>query len=237
VSHISARAWLLERHASNVAKMAQDEREQAVSEPETYTEPCDPWRGDAAKYQAQAFQALHDAGVQPAHYSWITPRCSTGMCLQPDHLLIHAPTHIEYPYGVCIYCGRRGWTKDHLLPQPLTGNTMRRFVATVPACGECNSLLRDTFTASVTERRELAQIRLRRKHRKVLRNLDFTEQQLDEFGQLLRDYIVASMALKAEILALFDWPTDPAYDERAFQKSGIDDPYAAGFLHGKREAA
>lgn len=203
----------------------------AMGRPSGLREECDRWQGLESRYQNEAHKALHDAGIKPAHYSWINPRCGTQMCLQPDHLLIHAPDHIEYPYGVCVYCGRPADTKDHLIPRPVSGDTMRRFIATVPACRQCNTLLSATLTASITERRQEAHARLRRHHRKVLRTRTFTTEELSEFGPMLRADIVSSVALKAEILTLFDWPTDPNYDLRAFQKSGIDDPYAAGFLH------
>jgi hypothetical protein len=48
-----------------------------------------------------------------------------------------------------------GYTLDHLLPVTMTGEAVRKFVAVVPACHECNSAHRRPMRPShLGERRE-----------------------------------------------------------------------------------
>jgi len=191
---------------------------------------CTAWQGPPKRYQAEASIALEVEGREVAPWAWITPECGTENCLNPDHLRVKAPVHLSYPNRVCIYCGRPGHTKDHLLPRRWSGDAARRWVAVVPACGTCNSLLNDTLTWSITERRALCHERLRKHFRKVLRTVDHTPDELDEYGPTLRDHIEDAMAKKAEVLAMLEWPTDPDYDARALEHSGIEDAWVTGFL-------
>ena len=43
-------------------------------------------------------------------------------------------------------------------------------------------------------------------------------------------YMRQQAELRRSILDRLAWPPDPTYDERAFQQSGIPDPYALGLL-------
>lgn len=195
-------------------------------------DPCRPFEGKEVLYQNKAAHAIFvDTERDPGTYAWITPTCETPNCLTVSHLRVHEPVQLAYPRYVCIYCGRSGYTKDHLLPRYWHGNARRRFVAVVPACGTCNSLLGDSLTWSITERRALCHARLRRKHAKHLRVLDRTPAELREYGPNLRRSIKAAMEMKAEILSLLAFPEEgQAFDERALQRSGIEDPYATGLL-------
>lgn len=192
--------------------------------------PCDIWAGDAKKYQTEAAVALIGVGREPSHLAWITATCGTVACIEPEHLKVQAPVRLAYPYGVCIYCGRPGHTKDHLLPRHWSGDIRRHWVAIVPACGTCNNVLNDTLTWSITERRAICHARLRRHYRKVFKTKRFTADELDEFGSTLRSYIEAEMEKREVVERIFDWPTDPNFDERALQHSGIEDPHAIGLI-------
>ena len=194
------------------------------------TAPCIIWQGDEKKYQTEAAVALIDVGREPSHFAWITPTCGTLHCIEPEHLKVQAPVKLAYPYGLCIYCGRSGWTKDHLLPRHWSGDVRRHWVAIVPACGLCNRLLSDTLTWAITERRAICYARLRKHYRKVFKTKMFTREELDEFGPTLRPYIEAEMEKRQAVERIFDWPTDPAFDERALEHSGIEDPYAIGLI-------
>lgn len=200
------------------------------------TKPCIIWTGEAKRYQTEAAAALVGCGMEPPHLSWITPTCLND-CLEPTHLRTHAPLRIAYPYGVCIYCGRPSATKDHLLPRAWSGETQRKFVATVPACGTCNSLLNATLTWSITERRDICHQRIRRHFYRALRTVDFTADELAEFGRVLRADVEDAMARKREVLRMLAWPDDPNYDLRALQHSGIEDPYAIGLLGDYQDAS
>lgn len=191
---------------------------------------CRNWNGNIRHYQREAAHALTMAGREPAPWVWITPACGNTVCIESEHLIAQAPVRLAYPSHVCVYCGRRASSRDHLLPRNWSGDARRRFVVTVPACGTCNSLLGDVLTWSITERRAIAHARARKRFAKLLRTVDREEWELEEFGPGLRDYIVDEMAKKAEVLRMLDWPTDPAYDARALQRSGIEDPWAVGLI-------
>ena len=195
-----------------------------------YSTTCQRWAGNTRYYQREAAHALTMARREPNPWDWITPTCGDGLCIEPEHLIVQSPIRLNYPSGLCIYCGRRSASQDHLLPRNWTGDVRRRYVVTVPSCGTCNSLLGDTLTWSITERRAVAHARIRRKFAKVLRTKDFCRYELAEFGPTLLAHIEDAMAKKAEVLRMLAWPTDPAYDARALQHSGIEDPWAVGLI-------
>lgn len=193
------------------------------------TTQCVPFNGSEKRFQDHASAQLEAIGRHPALWSWITTTCGT-RCVTEDHLRIHAPVRLAYPHSLCIYCGRSAGTRDHLEPRNWTGDARRKFVVTVPACGTCNSLLNDTITTSITERRALAHTRLRKHYRKVLSTLEFTAADLTDFGPTLQGYVRDEIAKKKEVLRMLNWPTDAGYDMRAIQTSGIEDPYVIGLL-------
>lgn len=192
--------------------------------------PCVAWEGGDRKYQAAAARSLELDGNSVTPYSWITPMCGNWLCLTSSHLKVHAPLRLSYPAGQCIYCGRSGWSKDHLFPRNWTGDAVRTFTVTVPACGTCNSVLGDVLTWSITERRAICHQRLRHRFRKALACLNRTPAELDEYGPTLRAVIEDGMAKRSEVERMLRWPEDAAYDQRALEQSGIEDPYIAGLI-------
>lgn len=147
-----------------------------------------------------------------------------------DHLIISGPQRLDYPPAVCVYCGAPGYTKDHLLPKPLTGLALRRYILTVPACGQCNSFIGDLPSASITFRRHTAHEKIARKYWRILEVKDWTTVELRQLGPLLRAGAVKAVADKWAVVQRLDWPTDLSYDLRAFELSGIEDPHSAGLL-------
>lgn len=194
------------------------------------------WMGRPHEYQeaAQRSYAL-DSGRMVLPWSWITTSCDLPMCLSWECMTVHAPTVIQYPAGVCVYCGDPAGTKDHLLPGSLTGPTLRRLVAVVPACADCNSRINDYPSPSVTERRHRAQASIRRKYAGLLTVPDKTPDDLKLLGPGLRSVAVKNNNLRRAVRLRLEWPDDPYYDLRAFQRSGIDDPYALGLVGARLE--
>lgn len=188
------------------------------------------WQGDIKHFQREAAFELSLTGLDPDPWDWITPTCGQTLCINPEHLQVRGNVKLAYPHGICIYCGRRGSTKDHLLPRDWTGDAKRHFVATVPACGTCNSLLGRVLTWSITERRAIAHERLRRHYRKILGQVDFTPEQVNEFGPGIRPDIIQGIENKKHVKEMLEFPTDPEYDARALQKSGLEDPWAMGLI-------
>ena len=206
-----------------------------ASSPDPYA-PCSIWRGKPDVYQEQAGLALLEAGRKFFPWCWVVPTCGN-FCLSVAHLTIEYPQRLSYPRHVCVYCGLRAFTRDHLLPRGWTGDTVRNSVLTVPACGECNSLIGSVALYSITERREFAHTQLRRKHAKVLRRVEYSRDDLREFGPGLRPGIIDGLVEKHRLGRRLRWPIDAAYDLRALQRSGIEDPYAFGILKHSEMAA
>lgn len=183
-------------------------------------------------YQRQArlaFENAYDRDLMP--WSWISTTCGE-QCLNPEHLIAHSPHNIEYPKGVCIYCGFPANTADHLLPRSHTGEARRAFVALVPACGPCNSAINDLPSPCIDDRRSRAHEWISKRYKTVLEMPDWSKDELAEFGPLLRSHAKQQLKTKAGVLAQLGWPEDPFYDIRAFQKSGIPDPAALGLVVG-----
>lgn len=200
----------------------------STNEPEETT--CWEWKGNPELHQEQAaVQAVED-GHHIMPWTTIETICETKHCLNTRHMLFHAPRKLHYPYGICIYCGRAGHTKDHLMPKSTSGSSLRKYVLTVPACGECNSLINDTVAFSITERRMVAHARMRKKHAKKLRAFDYSPEEIEEFGHTLKSVILSGQHDKRAILDRLAWPDDETYDPRYLDQSGIDDPHALGLV-------
>lgn len=187
------------------------------------------WRGNPRQYQLEAqrlYAIEHDRAVLP--WSWVTTDCDVDQCLDVECMTLRSAKRIRYPRDICVYCGEPGYTKDHLLPEPVTGATLRHLVAVVPACGSCNSRINDFPSPNVTERRRRAQVGLERKHADLLASPHKTAADLAELGPTMRSVAVKNNLMRERIKARLGWPLDPYYDVRAFQSSGIDDPVTLG---------
>lgn len=189
------------------------------------------WLGDSRQYQREAlsaYAAARDQCLLP--WSWVSTTCDLDQCLDPRCMTVWSPTFIDYPAGVCTYCGVPAGSKDHLIPRPYSGDTQRRLVAVVPACADCNSRINDTWAVSVAERRAIAQQSIGRKYRKLLSEPPWTKAQMAELGNTLRQHIIKGNHEREWVKARLEWPLDPNYDLRAFQRSGIEDPAGLGLI-------
>lgn len=191
---------------------------------------CIAWKGRPEKFQAAAVRSVVLDGKEVPQWAWVEVNCGSERCLNSEHLDVHAPEVLRYPYGVCVYCGRRASTKDHILPRNWTGESVRSFTAIVPACGTCNSMLSDTLTPSINQRRAVAHARARRKYARLLNMPEWDEEQLHGVEGSLREYILDEVSKRAEVRRMLEWPADTTYDTRALERSGIEDPYEAGLL-------
>lgn len=182
--------------------------------------------GSMTIYQrrARAMFSIHtDNDLSP--WAWITTICGK-QCINPLHMTVHTPVKIKYPAGVCIYCGFPSGSRDHLIPRGLSGDAARSsIVAVVPACSECNSRIQAAATFNVSKRREIAHESIRKSKRHILSAPDWTDEDLAEFGYELRSHIKARRSQKQATLSRLSWPEDPLYDMKAFQRSGIEDPF------------
>jgi hypothetical protein len=196
-----------------------------------WDQPCKPWDGRPADYGTQAVIAAQNRLGRALPWVNAEPVCGTPLCLTDAHLALQIPRRIAYPAGVCVYCGMPAYTRDHLLPRPATGDALRRFVAVVPSCGECNTAINDRGSHRITERRELAHEHIARKYRKFLELPDrWPPSELRQLGPILRKSVRDGIAKGVVAQARLAWPDEIDYDRRAFEKSGFDDPVAMDLL-------
>lgn len=175
--------------------------------------------GPQERWVTEAWRYDHDEA--PMLPGWTYRRtCEVALCLV--HIERVPPVKPKYPAGVCVYCGAPAGTRDHLYPKPFTGEADRGFVVTVPACGECNSIINDRHAPTVPERRRLAHDGLRRKHAVALSCRKWSEGDLQAMGPRLRQASRAAMRRRAWLEARLAWPDDPRYDERAFGQIGVE---------------
>jgi hypothetical protein len=191
---------------------------------------CIPFDGRESEYQAEAkevWEQVKRKALFPWH--WISTTCGK-LCLQVNHMEIHGPKKLDYSPYECVYCGEPAEDRDHLLPEPATGKALRALVLTVPACHECNAFISDLPTANITKRREKAHEQIARKYAKVLKSVDRTEEDMEDYGPGLRTFLEGQAIEKQRIRARLDWPTEVNYDLDALERSGIYDPYGQGML-------
>lgn len=185
------------------------------------------WQGRPRAYQAEAqrlFSLEKARAVLP--WSYITLKCDVDMCLLPGCMELHAPKHLEYPAGVCVYCGMPAYQKDHLLPKPMTGEALRKYVLVVPACGQCNAAIGDLPDAHVGRRRRKAQLSIQRKNKQLLTRPHKDGHELRQLGPHLRSVAIKNNNKAKAVRLRLSWPEDPHYDLKAFQRAGIEDPVA-----------
>lgn len=202
----------------------------------TMTDECVAWVGRTRKFQEAARRSLIIEGTSLFPWSWVIVNCGSETCLNPDHLDIHEAQKLRYPSGICVYCGRHAGTKDHILPRHWGGESVRKFVATVPACGTCNSMLSNTVVWAINERREVAHRRAMKKYRRLLSMPKWDDEQLSGVEGSLRDYILDEMSKRAEVQRMLRWPEDSHYDIRYLELSGIEDPYSIRLLTAEDQA-
>lgn len=90
---------------------------------------------------------------------------------------------------ICVYCGLDAEHRDHLVPEPWTGISIRTLIPTVPSCADCNMRIGDAPIISIAARAEIVAKSLSRKYKKSLDIPDRSEEELSKFGRNLREKI------------------------------------------------
>jgi hypothetical protein len=113
----------------------------------------------------------------------------------------------------CVYCGMTADTRDHFVPQSWRAMFMfwregawEDAPDTVPCCRQCNSIAGATPFATLVEKREYIQGRLRDKHAKLLASPFHSEDELDEMGTSLRTHIERRETQRLRLLMRLSWP-------------------------------
>lgn len=192
---------------------------------------CEPFEGDLRRYrEIAAHREWVDNETDRPELSWPSPTCGTPRCLNLSHLCWSEPKTINYPAGVCVYCGLSADTKDHLLPRTWTGDAARKNVIVVPSCRQCNAAISDRYVMAVNERRKIAHNHIRKRASRLLKMPKWTPDEIAELGPTLRSSVERGVHDRRVAEARLAWPEDSTYDMRAMHKSGIENPYAIGLL-------
>ncbi len=117
----------------------------------------------------------------------------------------------------CYYCGMPADTIDHAVPQSILRmidriadpDIYRRMILrrrlTVPCCNECNSVIGPKYQKSLEERKKFLKSKLKRRYKKLLAMPDWTEREISEMGDHMRDYIRDAQRLKDNIVSRIHW--------------------------------
>lgn len=110
----------------------------------------------------------------------------------------------------CVYCGASATAKDHFAPVSVVASLMSMGLRVsgkflVPSCGECNGIAHDSIFVSIGAKRRYIQGRLKRKYSKLLNMPDWTEEELDEMGYMMRSAIIGGIAQRDYMRARIAW--------------------------------
>lgn len=95
---------------------------------------------------------------------------------------------------VCAYCGESATDREHVLPKVAGGDF------TVPSCRECNILAGSKIHLSFEERRAYIRARIEKRYRRLLRQPEWSRDEVSELGRALSDVVVASEAARRIIV-------------------------------------
>ena len=202
----------------------------ATATPIKHTEWDPKWEGNPDVHDDHVWNEVMSSGRIVKPWDWFEVICDEPMCLLVEHIRVNTPTRLEYPPQVCTYCGIRSGTRDHLVTKVWSGLADRKWVLTVPACAECNGLIGADACTSIDGRRAIAKKKLRKRRKRQLNYQILTEDDLEEYGPGLRPLMREASNERLMIEYRLAWPTDPFYDLRYLEKSGIPDPVSTGLL-------
>jgi hypothetical protein len=118
----------------------------------------------------------------------------------------------------CHYCGLPADTIDHVVPQAmildardsgdealLAAVTERRRRMVVPACRECNGLGRSVMDPTLAARTLRIKSRLRMRHRKALAMPDWSDTELMDLSERLRNLVIGAIYERDELRKRIAW--------------------------------
>lgn len=106
----------------------------------------------------------------------------------------------------CFYCGdNSSITRDHVMPVSYQSVT-RTYNArdTVLCCLQCNVLLGSRPLFTVEDRAAYLADRLARKYRRAMASGQFTQSEIDDFGERLKSMVISNINFKSFIISRID---------------------------------
>lgn len=121
-------------------------------------------------------------------------------------MLLHVRKHRMI---LCTYCGEPADTRDHIIPWASQGSKKEKTFENqelTSACLECNVLLGDKLFVTIPQRAAYLLKKIPQRYKKVLRQPEWTLEELKELGPSLRQSIekveIERLRLRRRILHL-----------------------------------
>lgn len=137
------------------------------------------------------------------------------------------------PPRKCLYCGSPAECLDHILPvsaftvgkrKSRNFRGMKRLLAY--ACLHCNAMLGNKRIETIFERKEFLANRLEEKSRKLLKQPDWTDEELDDLGKDIRRRVEMSILnkrviqIRIENMRSMELPYDPVVVDEDIEDDG-----------------
>ena len=101
----------------------------------------------------------------------------------------------------CAYCGEHAEHQEHLVPYSflVRGNSANSqqdnwWTWILPACAQCNLIAQDQVFPSASAKRSYIRDRLRAKYSEAFVQGEWSDEEIEELGPSLRQFVVASQA-------------------------------------------
>lgn len=100
----------------------------------------------------------------------------------------------------CSYCGAwDGNNRDHVVPASYNQTKKHFKCLTIPSCGECNVLLGSRLYFSIPSRAAYLLGTYERRYKKLLKQPDWTPEEIEEIGPSMAASILQSMKDQNEV--------------------------------------
>jgi hypothetical protein len=114
----------------------------------------------------------------------------------------------------CKYCGDVATQMDHTYPVSVLNveievykwlsvwgvpYKIRKHLNVVPSCAQCNNWLSNQRYFGVGRRREYIAEKIERKYKKYLKIVQFSDEELDEFGENLKNHLKRSQTTSERV--------------------------------------
>lgn len=133
-----------------------------------------------AERKSERARSFRDVGLDPDH--------SARQRMTDAAHSLYWPMESELGAHVCVYCGERAWSVDHMIPLShvaavhAVGMALPANLWIVPACEECNSLAADYVFQTFEERRDHVRASMRRKYASFIRMPEWSSWEISQLA-------------------------------------------------------
>lgn len=148
---------------------------------------------------------------------------------------IHSWVPLDFKFGswaTCFYCGDLPNSQDHVIPWSMMFSVEKHKGSDkgprTPACMTCNSILSSFFFDTLHERCDYVKQYLLKKHAKILKTQDWSDEELKELDGKLKNHIIKQVNFKKEITPRVFWQNSKEFVsefEKAYEKSVSEYPF------------